>query len=180
MKISGPDEPTRIAVKFWLDCLQALTVVAGIIVATSTVLYHHRQQAQYLAATTRELQQPYEEKKLALYLDASRVAAHLAATPDLDREKNEARFWELYWGELAFVESRKTDEANGGPTPSVETLMIDFCHTYFSPSSRCHTKTAVDEHPVEKDSTNTREKAAIDLAHQASKEIRMRWEELGK
>jgi hypothetical protein len=35
-----------------------------------------------------------------VYLDAARVLAHLAATPDVDREKTEARFWELYWGSL--------------------------------------------------------------------------------
>src|SRR6266850_7692911 len=95
----APNEQTRGAVKFWLDCLQVVTVVAGVFTATLTIVKYindqkvlaadHKQREtdrderakQQLAALKRELQRPYEEKKLNLYLDAARVLAHLAASP---------------------------------------------------------------------------------------------------
>jgi hypothetical protein len=136
----APNEETRIAVKFWLDCLQVVIVAGGVLAAsivwsnyksaTETARLEqagraqarldledqrHREQEQrateqekrskeQLEATKRELQRPYQEKKLSLYLDASRVLAHLVATPDVNKDATEARFWELYWGELVFVE----------------------------------------------------------------------------
>jgi ribosomal protein L14E/L6E/L27E len=194
----APNEQTRGAVKFWLDCLQVVTVVAGVFTATLTIVKYindqkvlaadHKQREtdrderakQQLAALKRELQRPYEEKKLNLYLDAARVLAHLAASPSIDKEKTEARFWELYWGELAFVESTTAEEKQGGP-PSVERLMVVFCHQYFQndPSGRCSKEDVGGPGGIMKVST-TGEKQAIDMARQASKEIRAQWELLGR
>ena len=89
-------------------------------------------------------------------MEASRVAAHLAAIPDdQDRQPLMARFWELYWGQLAFVES-----------PEVQARMVQVCERYVSPAdrSRCH----ADE--------GSMSWAAIGLAHQASKEVKSRWQ----
>lgn len=110
----APSESNRTAVKFWLDCLQVVTVVAGVSTAAATFVYHSIDQRDRAADQERhtreqldnvqmELQRPYQEKKLNLYLDAARVLAHLATSPSVDKENMEARFWELYWGELAFV-----------------------------------------------------------------------------
>ena len=186
----APSEATRVAVKFWLDCLQVVTVIAGVSTAVGTFVYHSRDQQaraaeqsgranEQLTAAKRDLQRPYQEKKLALYLDAARVVAHLASSPTVDREKMEARFWELYWGELAFVESRTAEEGTGGPNPSVENLMVQFCHQYFSPE-RCVGGTAEARGPVKLQINPADARAAIELAHGASKEIRDQWERIGR
>jgi hypothetical protein len=170
----APSEPNRKAVKFWLDCLQVVTVVAGVSTAVATFVYHSSDQRdraaeqaghmqEQLDNVQRELERPYQEKKLHLYLDAARVLAHLAASPTVDKENIEARFWELYWGELAFVESR-------GPNPSVESLMVEFCRHYFG-AERC-SRAGTGEG---KGRTNEAEGAAIEMARAASKEIHDEW-----
>jgi len=61
---------------------------------------------------------------MALYLEASKVAAHLA-TKGADPDKWRDRFFELYWGELGFVESQyKPTERD----KSIEELMVSVCH----------------------------------------------------
>jgi hypothetical protein len=76
----------------------------------------------------------------------------------------EARFWELYWGELAFVE-----------TQQVADLMVTFCLKHFasdeSKLAKCRTRGSRDLH-----SPPTLEAAAINMSQEASKEIRDRWE----
>jgi hypothetical protein len=94
----------------------------------------------------------------------------------VDKESTEARFWELYWGELAFVESRTENETQGGP-PAVERLMVDFCHKYFEPG-RCAKSDGASG--AVKERTNSAEEAAINMARQASKEIREQWEQVGQ
>lgn len=179
----APTRSTRVAIKFWLDCLQVVTVVGAVITAATTFYYHNQEQRAQQAEQTRrlieqndrakrELELPYDEKKLSLYLDAARVLAHLASSPSVDKEATEARFWELYWGELAFVESQTADEESGGPKPSVERLMVEFCNQYFEPS-RCTSANAGNQARVG-------EAAAIRMARQASKEIRKRWESVGQ
>ena len=180
----APSEPNQNAVKFWLDCLQIVTVVAGVSTAVATFVYHSADQRdraaeqarhtqEQLDNVQRELQRPYQEKKLNLYLDAARVLAHLATSPSVDKENTEARFWELYWGELAFVESRTIDEA-AGPNPSVERLMVQFCHQYFG-SERCTSTGSGSPASGVKTRTNPGEAAAINLARGASREIRDDW-----
>jgi hypothetical protein len=164
-----PEGETREAIKFWLDCLQVVTLGFGILAAVWTVSTYFSQEAHRLEAVKRELRQPYEEKKLELYLEAAQVVAHLAATPREKWGDYEARFWQLYWGELAFVESMtaaeglKTADGSIGPKPSVESLMVDFCNHTFP--NRCSTTDKL-----------LAEKAAIELARHASEEIRKKWE----
>ena len=188
MKLA-PDPKTRSAIRFWLDCLQVVTVIGGVITVvvtfrsykdeqTARATAQERHAAETLAATKRELERPYEEKKLALYLDAAQVLAHLAATPDVDKEKTEARFWELYWGELAFVESR-TKNPIGDEPASVEQLMVQFCHVYFQTDPwKC--TAAPGPSGTQKRSPTDTDNAAIAMARQASSEIRQRWENIGK
>ena len=128
----APTKTNREAIRFWLDCLQIFTVVVGIFAVADTFYRYTQDQKAQVAAIKRELERPYLEKKLALYLDAARVLAHLANSPDVDRATTEARFWELYWGELAFVESRTEDEKeNKDVGKSVESLMVNFCREFF-------------------------------------------------
>jgi hypothetical protein len=181
----APTKANREAIKFWLDCLQIVTVVVGVVAVGGTFYFNSvaeraraaeqaRREEDQLAAIKRELERPYQEKKLALYLDAARVLAHLAASPTVDKERTEARFWELYLGELAFVESMTENETQGGP-PAVESLMVDFCHKYFEPG-RC----GKSDEASGKEQTNPTENAAINMARQASKEIRKQWEQAGQ
>ena len=93
------------------------------------------------------------------------VAAHLAANPATpEREKLVARFWELYWGELAFVESR-SGASEGPPNQSIEALMVEVCKTYVSAAEpeKCH-------------ATNASLGAALALSHRASDEIQKAWD----
>jgi hypothetical protein len=179
----APSEQNRTAIRFWLDCLQVVTVVAGVSTAVATFVYHgieerHRADDQashareQLDNARRELERPYQEKKLQLYLDAARVLAHLATSPSVDKDHTEARFWELYWGELAFVESTTAEEASG-PNPSVESLMVRFCRQYFAPE-RCSSGGGAATR------TSAGEDAAINMARAASKEIRDQWTPAGK
>ena len=142
--------------EFVFKGLQAAAIVAGAIWALVTYTITAAQQRD---ATRRELSKPYYERQLALYLDAARVVAHLAATPGQEREKVEARFWELYWGELAFVESSV-----------VASWMSSFCQKHFEPT-KCSTP-----RPTGPQEATTLQGAAIGMSHAASKEIRDRWE----
>ena len=56
---------------------------------------------------------PFLEKQLELYAEAARVCARIASAHN--GADAVARFWELYWGELALVENRE-----------VETKMVQF------------------------------------------------------
>jgi len=144
-------------VKFISDIIQTLVIVFGGMWAVVTYV---GQQKSEIESTRRELERPYDERQLDLYLEASRVVAHLAKQPTgPEKDVLEARFWELYWGELAFVESR-VGKVPADQTP-VETLMVEFCGQYFG-DSKCHADSP----------TLT---AAYKLAHQASDEIRRRW-----
>ena len=176
--VCAPTKASREAIRFWLDCLQIVTVVAGVLAVGGTFYSNSRaeqarlndqaqREKEQLDAVKRELERPYQEKKLALYLDAARVLAHLATSPNVEKESTEALFWELYWGELAFVESRTEEETKDGP-PSVEKLMVRFCQGYFDPA-RCSTS-----------DDDLAKSAAFNMATQTSQEVRDLWEKIGQ
>jgi hypothetical protein len=145
----GLDDLRGRLLNFRLDIIKTVSVVAGVAVAAGTFAY---QQFAADGATTRELQRPYDEKKLNLYLEATRIVAILAANPsDPNFTAKEARFWELYWGELAFVESKAIEEG-----------MVKFCEMHFGPE-RCHA------------GRNPKLSHALDFSRLASKEIQQRW-----
>lgn len=66
-----------------------------------------RAEAQRLEAS-----KPFLERQLALYSEATQVAARIATSDD-DSVKIAAieRFWQLYWGELALVEDVGVEKA---------------------------------------------------------------------
>jgi hypothetical protein len=172
MRWSWPSREMQDRWEFVFKAVQAFAIVVGAfwVLVTYTITAAHQR-----SAVERELRTPYDEKQLALYLDSARVLAHLAAAPSLEREKTEARFWELYWGELAFVESKHIEE-----------LMVAFCEKLFAPEDKnlneqdknlneqlakkrkaCHTAKSKD--PLKPD---TLEAAAINMSRDASEEIR--------
>ena len=59
-----------------------------------------------------EATKPFLERQLALYAEATKIAAQVATQGTSEsRKKALARFWELYWGELALVENRSVEAA---------------------------------------------------------------------
>ena len=155
------DSETRENIKVIVSIVQA----AGIVFTALWAAYTFKTQSEtQLDNARRDLRRPYDVKQLELYTEAAQVVARLATSPPgVERTKAEGRFWELYWGELAFVESQAIKD---GPK-SVETLMVTFCESFFTPA-QCH------------GGPDGNLRAAINLAHQASDEIRRNWNvELG-
>jgi hypothetical protein len=83
-------------------------------------VWRDRSQQELLAANaerdrsaeTRRIEatKPFLERQLALYTEATRVAASIATTDDPgERKKSTGRFWQLYWGELALVEDEEVE-----------------------------------------------------------------------
>jgi len=87
-------ESGRENIKLVVTLIQATTIVFSALWATYTFTLQSQLQNE---AVKRELRKPYEDRKLALYLETARVVANLAAMPSSSqRETTEARFWELY------------------------------------------------------------------------------------
>ncbi|HYX71479.1 MAG TPA: hypothetical protein VE732_01805 [Nitrososphaera sp.] len=60
----------------------------------------------------REFAKPLFEKQLALYLEATEATATIANTQDpTERKAAEKKFWQLYYGPLAIVESKDVSGA---------------------------------------------------------------------
>ena len=151
-----PSKSTQELVKFVLTALQAIAIFCSVPIAVAT--YYNNSAAERdrsekaRQAVERELQRPYFEKQLALYLEAAKVVSHLA-TSTSNKEQFEDRFWQLYWGELAFVESSE-----------IAASMVSFCRTHFSDQSKCN-------------AAGGKRLSAIELARQGSKEVRDRWQQ---
>jgi hypothetical protein len=158
VSLFNPSEKIRTNVKFYAEVLQALAIIgAG---GWAAFTYHHQTQDEnqralaQAQAVGRELRRPYYEKQLNLYLEASKVVSDLATLVEGDeRKKAEQRFWELYWGELAFVESSV-----------IEGMMRSYCDKLFD-ASKC-------DHQL---SPNPRLGDALNFSHQARDEIRGQW-----
>jgi len=171
-------------VKFWFECAQAIAVIVGIVSAVLTYsndaadrkakeVDAARVATEQAESVRRELGRPYREKKLEIYIETASVVAHLASSPEIDKDANESRFWELYWGRLAFFES-----------PTIATKMIAFCGIYFG-SGRCDPEMGAlpTDAPDPKTLPDFKKRAhieAIGIAKQASKEIKDDWDDLKK
>jgi hypothetical protein len=111
---------TRASLDTWLKVLG----VAGAMFSFIWSVYQWREksreelevrrvEAERLAETRRiEATKPFLDRQLALYSEAARVAAQVATLGDTEAgQKARARFWELYWGELALVENKAVEGA---------------------------------------------------------------------
>lgn len=100
------DERTHRQFDLGIKSVTAALAVIGIIVGLW----------KYFDTTEKDFRQPYWERQISLYFEATRSAATLATSDDEKKRHNAAAtFWELYWGPLALVEDR-----------AVETAMIAF------------------------------------------------------
>ena len=72
-----------------------------------------RFESQRYAETRRiEAAKPFLERQLALFTEATQVAAQIAVDPSsAPAGKLKTRFWQLYWGELALVERGDVEKA---------------------------------------------------------------------
>jgi len=79
-------------------------------------LRQQKAEAQQQAESRRvEATKPFLEKQLKLYTEASQMAAQIATSDDEElKAKALARFWLLYWGELALVENSDVEAAMVG------------------------------------------------------------------
>ena len=70
------------------------------------------ESVEILAEAQREAKKPFYEQQLALYLEATNVASRISV-PLGEEDKRAAitRFWQLYWGQLALVESQAVANA---------------------------------------------------------------------
>ena len=69
-------------------------------------------KAKATAAQRLAAMQPFLERQLRLFEDATQTTAYLATIPEsTNRAVKLERFWQLYWGELALVEHGKVEEA---------------------------------------------------------------------
>lgn len=70
------------------------------------------ERARATAAQRIAAMQPFLERQLRLFEEATQTAAFLATTVESpDRAKRIEKFWQLYWGELALVEHGKVEAA---------------------------------------------------------------------
>lgn len=142
------------------DALQPLVLIVSAIAAVVTFYTSERNKAADRAREARDRAEvrslPFYQKQLDIYAEAARVSARLASTPESDPGYPVVvgRFWELYWGDLGFVESS-----------DVASRMVSICRAYVSAKDpeRCTT------------TDKAGQGLALDLAHQAASEIKARW-----
>ncbi|MFO0979807.1 MAG: hypothetical protein U0996_25635 [Planctomycetaceae bacterium] len=82
-------------------------------------------------ALRREAAKPFWDAQLEFYFSASKAAATIAVTEDLDiRKRAITEFWTLYWGPLACVEdiglTRGSDGHQESKNAQVERAMVAF------------------------------------------------------
>jgi hypothetical protein len=97
-----------------------LLVLAGLIAgivqysrnAKDDRVARHDQYVQTIAEARREAKKPFYEQQLSLYLEATNVASRISDPISADDRKAAiVRFWQLYWGPLALVESLEVEQA---------------------------------------------------------------------
>lgn len=93
----------------WIKILSAIGAV--IVFGWGTIQFKASHQVQ---AETRRIEatKPFLERQLTLYTQATQAAATIATSKvPLKVEGATAKFWSLYWGELALVEDTRVAAA---------------------------------------------------------------------
>jgi hypothetical protein len=108
----------------WLTAKRAATLAKWLTIMGAVVgfLWNVSSALQTRAIDARR---PFLNLQLNLYQEAASTAANLATSTDpAELRRAEARFWQLYWGELAMVENGGFKPRHGG----VEGAMVRFGH----------------------------------------------------
>jgi hypothetical protein len=144
------------------------TLIKGVItpiIAVVTVLVG---VYQYTDGQARALEKEYElkkierqdklrEEKTALYKETRQTLSFLSTNTDVATDLYKAkktRFWELYWGDLAAVE-----------TPQVESLMVKF-------GQALNSLPEAESEPEKEEIKATLQQLSLTLAHQTSEELK--------
>lgn len=93
---------------------------------------------KYFDTAERTFRQPYWERQVSLYFEATSAAAVLASSEDEEKlEDARATFWRLYWGPLALVEDVSVARAmkrfgdclsQGCTRQRIQHLSLDLAH----------------------------------------------------
>jgi hypothetical protein len=88
------------------DATKIATLVGGMLVGAGAIF-------QYADTADREIRRAYNERKLALCVDASDTAASLASTKPESATwaRSKERFDTLYWGSLAMFEDQTVEDS---------------------------------------------------------------------
>jgi hypothetical protein len=91
---------------------KVLTLIGGVI-AFGWGVYQFMMNQRGQSETRRiEATRPFLDRQLKLYTDATQAAATIAtSTSNEEVTGARARFWSLYWGELALVEDNRVEAA---------------------------------------------------------------------
>ena len=112
------------------------------------------QYLQTLVEAQREAKKPFYEQQLALYLEATNVTSRISVPlSEIDKRAAIVRFWQLYWGQLALVES-----------PEVARAMVAFKNVL------------EDTTLTDKDRTTQLKSKTIDLAHKCRDSLKESWD----
>jgi hypothetical protein len=97
----------------WLTALVAVvTAAVGVAQYLDQRDLEIQQKVLEVAALDRQSKQKFLDTQFDLYTEAVAVVSRLATGAEYEnREKDQIRFWELYWGELGMVEDRQVAQA---------------------------------------------------------------------
>lgn len=146
-----------------------LLVLAGLVFGVvqfkvTTDLNRKDQREQYketltearlaLAEAQREAKKPFYERQLALYLEATDVTSRISdPSSEEDKRAATARFWQMYWGQLALVESQE-----------VESAMVAF------------QSVLVDTALTDQERAESLRRKSLDLAHKCRDSLKESWD----
>lgn len=92
--------------------LKAIAIAGAMITFAWGVFQYFDGREREASVRRIEAMKPFLDRQLALYTEATQVAAAIAASTDaLEREAALQRFWRLYYGELVLVEDRSVEAA---------------------------------------------------------------------
>lgn len=92
--------------------VKILTLVGGVIAFGWGVYQFVSNQRSHAETRRIEATRPFLDRQLKLYTEATQAAATLATSSSREElAVARARFWSLYWGELALVEDKRVEAA---------------------------------------------------------------------
>jgi hypothetical protein len=92
----------------WIESAPSYTAIVSAFVGLVTIIVafgtYRNQSAKDIETRTFEAKKPFFEKQMALYVDATETVSRIAGS-SVPKPEDLTRFWQLYWGPLAAVES---------------------------------------------------------------------------
>jgi hypothetical protein len=114
-----------------------VSVIGGVVTFIWGYYQWRERSIENLKARRLAITKPFLEKQLELYSEATRVASQVAMKLGKEGDEARARFWELYWGELALVENPEVENAmvemsealeSGAPVTTLRSKSLRIAH----------------------------------------------------